>query len=224
MKANKIKNKFRILLFIFIFFFFCLLGNFNFDINAQQASSQTSTQTTSQGTSQKVQVVDLANFAYSFVNFQSNYATLLGKLKGASYNIEEKDVNSPNGKYLIIAEKKLNFMTEKLYLYFDYKKNLIYFQVSFLCEDAYTRKPLENLYQQLVEKLNAKYGETENKDFGYYKKTDTTEVILFPLLPFKNSIDIQAKNIVAFNQYLAEYKAETEKSMNQEVSSIINTF
>lgn len=219
MKKNKRFFIFFIVFFSFLAIFF-LLNNFNYILNAQQASSQS----TSQTTAQKVQIVDLANFAYSYVNFQSNYATLLGKLKGASYNIEEKELNSPNGKYLIIAEKKLNFMKEKLYLFFDYKKNLIYFQVSFLCEDAYTRKPLENLYQQLVEKLNAKYGQTENKDFGYYKKTDTTEVILFPILPFKNSIEIQAKNLVAFNQYLAEYKAENEKSMNQEVSSIINTF
>lgn len=219
MKNNR-KNLFFYFLLLFLLSTFLFINNFSYSINAQQATSQTTTQTTAQ----KVQVVDLANFAYSFVNFQSNYATLLGKLKSASYNIEEKEVNSPNGKYLIIAEKKLNFMMEKLYLYFDYKKNLIYFQVSFLCEDAYTRKPLEKLYQQLVEKLNAKYGENQNKDYGYYKKTDTTEVILFPILPFKNSIEIQAKNIVAFNQYLTEYTAEMEKGMNQEVTTIINTF
>jgi len=223
------KNINNIHLFLFLFLFliiFSLIDNFNFILSAQQTGSQTTSQTSTSGqtTSQKVAVVDLANFAYSFINFSSNYATLQGKLKSASYNIEEKDINSPNGKFLIIAEKKLNFMTEKLYLYFDYKKNLIYFQVSFLCEDAYTRKPLEKLYQQLVEKLNAKYGENQNKDYGYYKKTDTTEVILFPILPFKNSIEIQAKNIPLFNQYIVEYTAEVEKGMNQEVTTIINTF
>lgn len=219
MKNNK-KNLFLNFLLLLLLSTVLLINNFSYSINAQQTTSQTSTQTTAQ----KIQAVELANFAYSFVNFQSNYATLQGKLKSASYNIEEKDINSPNGKFLIIAEKKLNFMIEKLYLYFDYKKNLIYFQVSFICEDAYTRKPLEKLYQQLVEKLNAKYGESQNKDYGYYKKTDTTEVILFPILPFKNSIEIQAKNIPLFNQYIVEYTAEVEKGMNQEVTTIINTF
>jgi len=215
---TKIKNLLKVA-FIFSFFIFLLFDYSTFNIFAQQTSTQQQ-----QTTTQKVQVVDLANFAYSFINFQSNYATLQQKLKSASYNIEEKDVNSPNGKYLIIAEKKLNFMTEKLYLYFNYQKNLIYFQVTFLCEDAYTRKPLEKLYAQLVEKLNQKYGETQNKDFGYYKKTDTTEVILFPILPFKNSIEIQAKNIPLFEQYVKEYTAEMEKSQNQEVTTILSVF
>jgi hypothetical protein len=216
------KNIKFISLFIFILMFLMtilLINNFAFKISAQQTTT-----TTTQTTTQKVQVVDLSNFAYSFVNFSSNYATLQSKLKSSSYNIEEKDINSPNGKFLIIAEKKLNFMTEKLYLYFDYKKNLIYFQVSFLCEDAYTRKPLEKLYQQLVDKLNTKYGESQNKDYGYYKKTDTVEVVLFPIYPFKNSIEIQVKNVTLFNQYSTEYMAEMEKGMNQEVSSIVNTF
>jgi len=216
------KNIKFISLFIFILMFLMtilLINKFAFKISAQQTTT-----TTTQTTTQKVQVVDLSNFAYSFVNFSSNYATLQSKLKSSSYNIEEKDINSPNGKFLIIAEKKLNFMTEKLYLYFDYKKNLIYFQVSFLCEDAYTRKPLEKLYQQLVDKLNTKYGESQNKDYGYYKKTDTVEVVLFPIYPFKNSIEIQAKNVTLFNQYSTEYMAEMEKGMNQEVSSIVNTF
>ncbi len=200
------------------FYLFSALNLSAYNILAQQTTTQQQT------TAQKVQIVDLANFAYSFVNFQSNYATLLGKLKSASYNVEEKDLNSINGKFLIIAQKKLNFISEKIYLYFDYQKNLIYFQITFLCEDAYTRRPLENLYAQLVEKLKQKYGENQNKDYGYYKKTETTEVILFPILPFKNSIEIQAKNLKLFEKYVGEYKSTMEKEANQEVTTIVSGF
>jgi len=219
------KVKFEKINRIIVFFLILVFAFYTENLSAQQATSQaTQAGSTSSSTSAKVAAVSLNNFAYSFINFNSNYATTLGKLKSGNYNIEEKEISSINGKFFIYAEKKLNFLKEKLYLYFDYQKNLIYFLVSFECEDAYTRAPLEKLYSLLIEKLNQKYGESENKDLGYYKMSADTEVCLLPIVPFKNSLEIWAKNKIALSKYQDDYKNETQKPITTEITTIVNGF
>lgn len=219
------KIRFEIIEKVIILLLIVTYAFYTENLSAQQATGQaTQAGSTSSSTSAKVAAVSLNNFAYSFINFNSNYATILGKLKSSNYNIEEKEISSINGKFFIYAEKKLNFLKEKLYLYFDYQKNLIYFLVSFECEDAYTRAPLEKLYSLILEKLNQKYGESENKDLGYYKMSTDTEVCLLPIVPFKNSIEIWAKNKLALSKYQDDYKAETQKPMTTEITTIVNGF
>ncbi|HQQ19424.1 MAG TPA: hypothetical protein PK520_04985, partial [Exilispira sp.] len=87
-----------------------------------------------------------------------------------------------------------------------------------------TRAPLEKLYSLLIEKLNQKYGESENKDLGYYKMSADTEVCLLPIVPFKNSLEIWAKNKIALSKYQDDYKNETQKPITTEITTIVNGF
>lgn len=160
---------------------------------------------------------------YGFINFTMNYNTILTQLKNKSFEIKEQEIASKYGNYLIFASKTLNYYTETFYLFFNEKKELIFFQVGFELNNLQSRDELEKLYISMTKKLEEKYGKPENENFPYFKMFENNyEITLFPLFPGANKIKLTYKYIEKFNEYQDYYKANLEKEVDTEINNIVN--
>ena len=69
--------------------------------------------------------------SYSFVSFGDRYDSMLRFARSDGYQIKEEELNSSFGNFSMQAEKQFDFYTENLFLFFNEKKELIFFTVQY---------------------------------------------------------------------------------------------
>lgn len=162
---------------------------------------------------------------FAFINFTMRYDDIIKQLNNSSFEVKEDEIAAKFGNYLIQATKVLTFYKEVFYLFFNEKKELIYFEIDFSLNNLQSRVELEKLFYSVKKKLEDKYGESENENFPYFKNFENKfQIILYPLFPGNNKIKITYKCNEKYESFLEYYKKAIEKDLNNEINSIINNF
>ena len=163
--------------------------------------------------------------SYSFISFDKSYKNLKSGAEKDGYNLKEEDINSPYGKKLLKIEKKLDFYTEKIYMFFNENDELIYFSVIYALNENQSRRVLENLYTSIIKKLTEKYGENDNAALPYYKKVgDRYLVFLHPFYSYSNNVEVSFKDETRYNAYADYYDKEIKKLEIQSVEDTLKKF
>ena len=162
---------------------------------------------------------------YSFINFDTNYQKLKSNAENDGYKIEENEIKSVFGQSLLYLSKSMNFYVENIYLFFNEKKELIYFSVDFSLKQNQPRRILEELYSSIINKLVEKYGENENTNFPFYKVIGNQyEIFMHPFQAYSNSVEVSFKDIEKYSQYQTYYNQQIKKLETKDINQTVNKF
>lgn len=163
--------------------------------------------------------------SYSFVSFDKNYDSLLRSARTNGYQVKEEELDSLFGKHEIFAEKPLDFYTENLYLFFNEKKELIFFTVRYKLDKDSSKTIFDKLVRSIKEKLVEKYGTNENETLPYYRVVGNQyEVVLRPRQATSGFANISFKQLNRFLDYQDYYRQEVEKLENEEILKTVENF
>jgi len=162
---------------------------------------------------------------YYFVKFDVSYKSLKNQAEKNGYLINEKDIKSIYGESLLLVSKSMNFYTENIYLFFNEKKELIYFNIDFSLKENQPRRILEELYSSIKEKLFEKYGENDNTNFPFYKIIDSKyEIFLHPFQVYSNNVEVSFKSMEVYSQYQDYYNQQIKKLETEDINKTVNNF
>lgn len=163
--------------------------------------------------------------SYAFVSFEQNYNRILNSARSEGYQIKEEEINSAFGKYSIFLEKAQKLYAENVYLFFNEKKELIFFTIRFKLNENYSKQIIEKLVTSIGEKFIEKYGSNERESVPYYRIVENQyEIFLMPNQPASTTANVSFKYLDRYTGYLEFYKAEIEKVENEEIAKTVNNF
>jgi len=163
--------------------------------------------------------------SYSFVSFEKNYNRILNSGQSEGFQIKEEEINSAFGKYSIFMEKAQKLYAENVYLFFNEKKELIFFTIRFKLNENYSKQIIEKLVTSIGEKFVEKYGSNERESVPYYKIVENQyEIFLRPNQPASNTANVSFKYLDRYSGYLEFYKLEIEKVENEEIAKTVDNF
>ena len=163
--------------------------------------------------------------SYSFVSFGDRYDSILRLARSDGYQIKEEELNSSFGNYSLQAEKQLDFYTENLFLFFNEKKELIFFTVQYELKKEQSKTILDKLVLSIMDKLVEKYGENENDNFPYYRVFENQyEIVIRPRQSTSNFANISFKQLDKFSAYQDYHQQELERLENEEISKTVENY
>jgi hypothetical protein len=162
---------------------------------------------------------------YSFVSFGQGYSEILQSARNEEYSIKEEDVSSQYGKHLLTLEKPHNFYEERLALFFNEKKELIFYTVSFELYANRSKQIIDKLITSLEEKFASEYGPNENPTVPYYRVVKGQyEVFIRPYFEASTAARISFKHMESYREYQDFYKVEIEQEENEEIRKTVENF
>jgi len=162
---------------------------------------------------------------YSFVRFDSSYDSIISSAKNEEYEIQESEINSPFGKYLVTIKKPLSYHTEQIYLFFNQDKQLQFFTVRFLLGENQSRLLLDRLATSIIEKLGERYGESEPGAMLYKKLiNERYEIIVPPIYAGSRIFEVSFKDLERYSSFQQFYEAEMKAKEDEEIATITGKF
>ncbi len=163
--------------------------------------------------------------SYSFVSFGNNYDSILSSARSDGYQIKEEELNSSFGNYSLQSEKQFDFYSENLFLFFNEKKELIFFTVQYELKKDQTKTILDKLVISILDKLVEKYGTNENDNFPYYRIFENQyEIVVRPRQSTSNFANISFKQLDKFSEYQEYHQQELERLENEEISKTVENY
>jgi len=163
--------------------------------------------------------------SYSFVSLGNNYDSILSSARSEGYQVKEEELNSSFGNYSLQVEKQFDFYSENLFLFFNEKKELIFFTVQYELKKDQTKKILDKLVLSIQDKLVEKYGTNENDNFPYYRVFENQyEIVIRPRQSTSNFANISFKQLDKFLEYQVYHQQELERLENEEISETVENY
>lgn len=162
---------------------------------------------------------------YSFVRFDSSYDEILSSAKNEGYEVQESELSSPFGKYLIKLEKPMSYYNEQMYLFFDQNKKLQFFTVKFLLGENQSRVLLDRLATSIVERLSEKYGNSDPGAMLYQKVIEGRyEIVVPPIYAGSRGLEVSFKDTETYSGFQRFYEDELKAKEDEEIANIIEKF
>jgi hypothetical protein len=162
---------------------------------------------------------------YSFVSFDLGYSDILSAARNDGYSVKEDEVSSRYGKYLVALEKPHTFYAERLELFFNENRELIFYTVEFELYANRSKRIIDKLVSSLEEKFTGEYGPSENSTVPYYRVVEGRyEVFIKPYFESSTAARVSFKNMDRYGEYQDFYKAEIESEENDEISKTVEKF
>jgi len=147
--------------------------------------------------------------SYTFIDFNKSYDSIVSSAGSNGYQVKEQEITSFFGKYYLLLEKSQEFYSEKIALFFDAEKKLIFFSILFALSENQSSRVIQKLDESLAQKLVEKYGENENNNVPYYRVYQNIyEIFLYP--PGSGVARLSFKQLDRSSAYLDYYKQENE--------------
>ncbi|HEB30496.1 MAG TPA: hypothetical protein ENI15_06430 [Spirochaetes bacterium] len=163
--------------------------------------------------------------SYSFVSFENNYDSILSSSRSDGYQIKAEELNSSFGNYSLQAEKQFDFYSENLFLFFNEKKELIFFTVQYELKKDQKKTILDRLVLSILDKLVEKYGTNENDNFPYYRVFENQyEIVVRPRQSTSNFANISFKQLDKFLEYQEYHQQELDRLENEEISKTVENY
>jgi hypothetical protein len=162
---------------------------------------------------------------YSFVSFDQGYSDILSAARNDEYNVKEDEVSSMYGKYLVTLEKPHTFYEERLELFFNENRELIFYTVEFELYANRSKRIIDKLVTSMKEKFTGEYGPSENSTVPYYRVVEGQyEVFVRPYFEASTAVRVSFKNMESYGEYQDFYKVEIESEENEEISKTVEKF
>ncbi|UCB45944.1 MAG: hypothetical protein JSV25_00530 [Spirochaetota bacterium] len=162
---------------------------------------------------------------YSFISFERGYNDILSSARNEEYSIKEEEVNSSYGMHLVTLEKAHTFYKELLTLFFNEKRELIFYTVSFELYPNHSKRIIDKLITSLEEKFENEYGPSENITVPYYRVVEGQyEVFLKPYFEASTAARVSFKHLESYREYNDFYNVEIESEENEEIQKTIDKF
>ena len=163
--------------------------------------------------------------SYSFVSFGNNYDTILRSARTDGYQLKEEELKSSFGNYSMQAEKQFDFYAENLFLFFNEKKELVFFTVQYELKNDQSKTILDRLVSSILDKLVEKYGTNENDNFPYYRVFENQyEIVVRPRQSTSNFANISFKQLDKFLEYQVYHQQELVRLENEEISETVENY
>ena len=159
---------------------------------------------------------------YDFIEFGSRYDTLLNRAKNEAYTVKEEEIKAPYGTHYVLLEKEQQFYQERVSLFFNENKELIYFNITYVLNDGLSQTIIEKLILSMAEKLVEKYGTNELATAPYYRMYENNyEVFLYPTGPAPETARLSFKQLDRFIVHQEYYRQEVEKAESEEIAGTV---
>jgi len=160
--------------------------------------------------------------SYTFIDFNKSYDSIVSSAGSNGYQVKEQEITSFFGKHYLFLEKSQEFYSEKIALFFDAEKKLIFFSVLYALSENQSSRVIQKLDESLALKLVEKYGENENNNVPYYRVYQNMyEIFLYPPGSGGRTARLSFKQLDRSSAYLDYYKQEVEKLENETISKTV---
>jgi hypothetical protein len=160
---------------------------------------------------------------YAFIGFDKSYDSIVSSARTNGYQVKEQEITSFFGKYYLLLEKAQDFYSERIALFFDADKKLIFFSVLYTLGENQSPRVIQKLDESLAQKLIDKYGDNENEIVPYYRVYDNIyEIFLYPPVSGGNTARLSFKQLDRSAAYLDYYKQEVEKLEDETISHTVD--
>lgn len=159
---------------------------------------------------------------YDFVDFDAEYSTLISAARSAGYQVTEEENLTPYGAYHVALDRTGQFYNERISLFFDQERRLIFYSVQFTVRDNQSRTIIGKLIDSMRDKLVEKYGESEQDVVPYYRMHENMyEILVYPPSPTSEIARVSYKHLDRYDIYTEYYQQEVEKLIDQEIERIV---
>jgi len=160
--------------------------------------------------------------SYAFIDFNKSYDSIVSLAGSNEYHVKEQEITSFFGKYYLFLEKPQEFYSEKIALFFNTEKKLIFFSVLYTLGDNQSSRVIQKLDESLAQKLIEKYGENENEAVPYYRVYHNIyEIFLYPPGSGGRNARLSFKQLERSSAFQNYYKQEIEKLENETISKTV---
>ncbi len=160
--------------------------------------------------------------SYAFIDFGKSYDSITSSAKSDGYQVKEQEITSFFGKYYLLLEKSQEFYSERIALFFDAEKKLIFFSILYTLGENQSPRVIQKLDESLAQKLLEKYGENENEAVPYYRVYHNIyEIFLYPPGSDGRYARLSFKQLERSSAYLNFYQQEVEKLEDETISRTV---
>ncbi len=162
---------------------------------------------------------------YSFVSFERGYNEILRSARNEEYSLKEEEVNSSYGMHLVTLEKTHAFYEERVALFFNENRELIFYTVNFELHANRSKRIIDKLISSLEEKFTGEYGPNENVTVPYYRVVEGQyEVFVKPYFEASTAARVSFKHMGSYGVYQDFYNVEIEAEENEEIRKTVEKF
>ena len=162
---------------------------------------------------------------YSFVSFGQGYNEILRSARNEEYSLKEEEVNSSYGMHHVTLEKNHAFYEERVALFFNENRELIFYTVNFELHANRSKRIIDKLVSSLEDKFTGEYGPNENVTVPYYRIVeDQYEVFVKPYFEASTAARVSFKHMGSYGEYQDFYNVEIEAEENEEIRKTVEKF
>jgi hypothetical protein len=162
---------------------------------------------------------------YAFISFDRSYPDILRSARNEEYEIKEEETTSRYGKHLLALEKPLKFYSEKIYLFFNENKEIIFFTVMYELYENGSKRIIDKLVSSIQQKFTDEYGESERDTVPYYKQLEGEyELFLRPIYASSTTATVSFKNLQGYDEYQGYYAVEIVREEDEEIKKTLENF
>jgi hypothetical protein len=159
---------------------------------------------------------------YDFIEFGKRYDSLLSQARNKEYTVKEEEIKAPYGTQYVLIEKDQQFYGEKISLFFNEKRELIYFTIRYVLKENHSQTIIEKLILSMGEMLIEKYGPNELATAPYYRLYENNyEIFLYPTGPAPETARLSFKQLNRFVVHQEYYRQEVEKLEDEEIAGTV---
>jgi len=162
---------------------------------------------------------------YAFVAFDRSYADIVRAARRGEYDVVEEETGSQYGKHLVKLGKPQKFYSEKLYLFFNENKELIFFTVMYGLYENGSKTIIDKLVTSIEQKFIDEYGESEKTSVPYYRVVEGEyELFVKPINVSSTTATVSFKNLQGYDEYQEYYTIEVEREEDEEIKRTVDKF